>query len=108
MPRCLKESWIAKNLKEDIESVKALLERPVDKDDLLELKKASSMVDAPSIDSEPNIKKFERKLLKAKDTKERNRIIVKAYESGMSQHKIAQILNISQPAVGGIIKRLKG
>ncbi|BBG65737.1 hypothetical protein NNO_1034 [Hydrogenimonas sp.] len=108
MPECLKESWIAENFKNDIESIRALLEHPVDKDDLLELKKASSMVDAPRIDTEPNTKKFERKLLKAKDIKERNRIIVKAYESGLSQHKIAQMLNISQPAVSGIIKRVKG
>jgi putative transposase len=37
--------------------------------------------------------------------KERNRLIIKAYQEGYSQHMIAKVLNISQPAVYGVIKR---
>ena len=40
-----------------------------------------------------------------KDIKERNNKIVKAYEEGYSQHMIAKVLDISQPAVYGVIKR---
>ncbi len=42
-----------------------------------------------------------------KDLKERNDKIVKAYEQGYSQHMIAKVLGISQPAVHGVIKRSK-
>jgi predicted transcriptional regulator len=39
------------------------------------------------------------------DIKERNNIIVDAYEKGYSQHMIAKVLDISQPAVNGVIRR---
>jgi predicted DNA-binding protein YlxM (UPF0122 family) len=42
------------------------------------------------------------------DIKQRNNNIVKAYKKGYSQYKIAKVLNISQPAVAGVIKRNKG
>ena len=35
----------------------------------------------------------------------RNKQIVKAYKKGYSQHSIAKVLGISQPAVSGVIKR---
>jgi len=38
-------------------------------------------------------------------TKERNSKIVKAYAQGYSQHTIAKVLGLSQPAVFGVIKR---
>jgi predicted XRE-type DNA-binding protein len=39
------------------------------------------------------------------DIKERNSKIVKAYKNGYSQHMIAKVLGISQPAVSGIVRR---
>ncbi len=87
--------------------IRAVMEHPADKDDLLELKKASSLAEAPMADSENCLKELEQILLKAKDKKERNEVIMQAYEKGLSQHRIAQILKISQPAVSGIIKRWK-
>ena len=44
-------------------------------------------------------------LLDNKDTKERNKQIVKAYEKGYYQHMIAKVLGVSQQAVFGVIKR---
>jgi len=38
-------------------------------------------------------------LLPAKNIKERNKQIVKAYSQGYSQHMIAKVLGLSQPAV---------
>jgi len=107
LPECLKDAWIVQNHKDDIESIRAVMEDPVDKDDLIELKKASSLVEAPIADSENDLKKLELTLLKAKDKKERNEVIMQVYGKGLSQHRIAQILKISQPAVSGIIKRGK-
>jgi len=45
--------------------------------------------------------------LHKKELKERNKIILKAYEKGYSQHMIAKVLGISQPAVSGVVKRSK-
>jgi len=44
-------------------------------------------------------------LTDAKDMQARNKQILKAYEQGYSQHMIAKVLGISQPAVHGVIKR---
>ena len=41
------------------------------------------------------------------DTKKRNEQIFKAIEQGYSQHMIANVLGISQPAVYGVVKRNK-
>lgn len=37
----------------------------------------------------------------------RNKQILKAYKEGYSQHMIAKVLDISQPAIYGVIKRNK-
>jgi DNA-directed RNA polymerase specialized sigma subunit len=39
------------------------------------------------------------------DIKERNKKIVKAYKKGYSQHMIAKVLGVSQPAMSGVIRR---
>ncbi len=75
---------------------------------LQELKKASSLIEAPNIAKKLNIKKLTKMLTNTKDLQERNRKIVKAYEQGYSQHIIAKVLGISQPAVFGVIKRSRG
>ncbi len=41
------------------------------------------------------------------DKKERNKIIVNTVKQGYSQHMIAKVLGISQPAVYGVLKRHK-
>jgi len=53
------------------------------------------LVEAPNIDKKPNIHKLEKLLLKAKDKKERNYQILKAYQQGYSQYMIAKVLGIS-------------
>ena len=77
----------------------------VDTSVLQELKKASSWVEAPNVDKKPNIEKLTKMFSHNKDMKERNNKIVRAYEEGYSQHMIAKVLYISQPAVYGVIKR---
>jgi len=56
---------------------------------LQELKKASSLIEAPNIDKKPDIEKLKKIFAKTKEIKERNKQIVKAYEGGYSQHMIA-------------------
>lgn len=46
-------------------------------------------------------------LTHTKNTQERNKQILKAHKEGYSQHMIAKVLGLSQPAIYGVIKRNK-
>ena len=107
LPECLKEAWIALNYKEDKEAIEAFLTQPVDMTQLQELKKASSLVEAPYIDNKPDIQKLQRMFENITDKKERNTQILKAIEQGYSQHMIAKVLGITQQAVSGAMKRYR-
>jgi DNA-directed RNA polymerase specialized sigma subunit len=78
---------------------------PVDTTQLRELKTASSLVEAPNIDTTPKIEDLEKLFQNVTDKKARNKTILQAYEKGYSQHMIAKVLGISQQAVHGVIKR---
>ena len=108
VPECLQYAWIVQHHGNDHEAIKAMFANNVDTSVLQELKRASSLVEAPNIDKKPDIKKLEKMLLGKKDMKERNKQIVKAYKQGYSQHMIAKVLGISQPAVSGVIRRSGG
>ena len=105
IPECLRDSWIVQNYKEDFESIEAFLTAPVDRQQLEELKTASSLVEAPNIDKKPDMEKLESMFRNITETKERNKQILKAIDQGYSQHRIAKVLGISQQAVGGVVKR---
>jgi len=105
IPECLKDSWIATNYKDDKEAIEAFLTNPVDSSQLRELKKASSLIEAPNIDKRPKIEDCQKLFENITDIKERNRQILKAIEQGYSQHMIAKVLGISQQAVHGVVKR---
>jgi len=105
IPECLKSAWIVENFKEDKEAIEAFLSNPVDTGQLQELKKASSLVEAPNIDNIPKEEKLEELFQNITDIKERNKQILIAIEKGYSQHMIAKVLGISQPAVYGVVKR---
>ena len=105
VPECLKDSWIVQNHGSDIEAIKVMLNSDVDSSILHDLKKASSLMEASNVEKKPDIAKLKKILMHFKDTKERNEKIVKVYEKGYSQHMIAKVLGISQPAVHGVIKR---
>ena len=62
-------------------------------------------MEAPNIEKKPDIAKLEKMLTGHREIKERNKQIVKAYRQGYSQHMIAKVLGISQPAVHGVIKK---
>ena len=105
IPQCLKNSWIVKNFQADSEEIKTFLNASVGTALLQELKKASSLVEAPNTDKKPDEEKLKIMLLNVNDMKERNAQILNAYNQGYSQHMIAKVLGISQPAVNGVIKR---
>lgn len=106
-PECLRHSWILQHYGRDTEAIRAFLHSRVDASQLQEMKRASSLVEAPNPVRKPDIARLQKLLSKAKDTKERNSLILQAYEEGYSQHKIAEVLGLAQPTVNGIIKRTK-
>ena len=105
-PTCLQKSKILQDYGNDHRAIEALLNDPVDTDQLKELKKASAMVEAPD-DKRPDEASLKEYFEGVEDTKKRNRKILHAYEAGYSQHRIAKVLGLSQPTVYGIIKRMK-
>lgn len=105
VPECLEHSWIVQNYKDDLDAIKTFLNSDVDTTQLVEMRNASSLVEAPNIEKKPNEEELKKILEKAADKKDRNQLIVKAYQEGYSQHMIAKVLRISQQAVYGIIKR---
>ena len=105
IPECLKDSWVAQNYKEDKEAIEVFLTNPIDARELQELRKASSLIEAPNVDTRPKVEDLENLFQDIKDMKERNTMILDAIAQGYSQHMIAKVLGISQPAVYGVIKR---
>ncbi|SFV91000.1 hypothetical protein MNB_SV-4-554 [hydrothermal vent metagenome] len=105
IPECLQNAWIVQHHGSDKEAIQEMLHSPVDSTVLQELKTASSLVEAPNVDKKPDIKKLTKMFEKIEDIKKRNKQILKAYEQGYSQHMIAKVLGISQPAVNGVIRR---
>ena len=107
VPECLKESWIVQNYKNDVEAIKAFLNASVDMGVLQELKKASTLIEAPNIEKKPNEEVLKKCFSSVKSKQERNSEILKAYKQGYSQHMIARVLGLAQPTVNGIIHRIE-
>jgi putative transposase len=104
-PKHLKDSWIVKTYKNNVKEIEDFFSLEIDSDDLKELKKASSLVDAPDIEKKIDIEKLKKLFDEVTDNQTRNKYILKSYEQGYSQYVIAKIIGISQPAVNKIIRR---
>ncbi len=105
IPECLKDSWIVQHYQADKEAIEAFLNSDVDTTQLQEMRKSSSLVEAPNIDKKPDIEKLKKRFDIPQETKERNIKICKAYKEGYSQHMIAKALGLAQSTVNGIVKR---
>jgi len=105
VPECLQNAWTVQNHKDDKEAIEAFLTSPVDRQQLQELKTASSLLSAPNVDNKPKIEDLLIIFKDVDEIKERNIAIVKAYKKGYSQHMIAKVLGLNQATVQRIIKR---
>ena len=106
MPPCLKGSVMLEDFASN-EERREFFQSGIDERVLDEMQKASSLVvmnEKPKIDDQ---KRLQTLFKKAETKPQRNAKILEAYEDGISQHKIASFLNLSQPTVNGIIKREK-
>jgi DNA-directed RNA polymerase specialized sigma subunit len=65
------------------------------------------MADAPIEDNEVELKVLEACSFKPRRIEKETVSSFKPNEKGLSRHRIAKVLKISQPAVSGIIKREK-
>ena len=106
MPNYLQNSWIVKTYKENIEEIESFFTLEIDIDDLKELEKASSLVEASDVEKKIDKEKLINLFDKITNNQERNKNILKAYKQGYSQYMIAKTIGISQPAVNAIIKRV--
>lgn len=107
VPKCLENSWIYENFGKSIDDIVEFITAPVNINELKEITKTSSLVVAPET-KEPKTKEQLREIIGNCQTKqERNEKILKAYEIGYSQQMIAEIVGISQQAIGKIIKTKK-
>jgi len=77
------------NHKNDKEAIEAFLTEPVDRQQLQELKTASSLVEASNIDSKPKLEDLKELFQNITELKKRNKTILQAIEKGYSQHMIA-------------------
>jgi len=58
-------------------------------------------------DKKPDILKLTKMLTHTKNIQIGNKQSLKAHKEGSSQHRVAKVLDISQPAIYGVIKRNK-
>ena len=72
---------------------------------LEEIKKSSNLVVSSIKEKKLDVKKLQRKLEKAKTIAERNQYIYKAQQEGFSQHKLAEVIGLSQTQISRIIKK---
>jgi DNA-directed RNA polymerase specialized sigma subunit len=70
------------------------------------MKKASSLVEIPNIDTKPKAKDLEKLFKNITDIPQRNKVIYQAYQQGYSQYMIAKVLGMAQSTVNGIVKRM--
>jgi len=108
IPECLKNAWVVEQYQNDREAIEAFLTSPIESSQLQELKRASSLVEAPNIDKRAKEEDLRELFQNITDIKQRNKVILQAIEEGYSQHMIAKVLGVSQQAVYGVVKRSRG
>lgn len=106
IPECLQNAWIMQHYPEDKEAIRAFLHTRPDSSQLSDMKKASSLVEIPNIDTKPKAKDLEKLFKNITDIPQRNKVIYQAYQQGYSQHMIAKVLGMAQSTVNGIVKRM--
>jgi len=94
VPLCLRKSWIVQNYKDDVDAVKEFFNSSIDRTQLEELKKASSLVAVNNVNRKPSEEKLKTLLALAKDKKERNKLILSAYNKWYHQkNKLLGLFN---------------
>jgi len=78
------------------EAIEAFLSTPIDMTQLQELKTASSLLEAPIVDTKPKTEDLQEFFKNTIELKERNKTILQAIKQGYSQHMIAKVLGVSR------------
>ncbi len=101
---CLKDSFVFSDFKDKADR-EAFLQSTVDERILDEIKKASNLVVTSVRTDTLTPEKLQKRFENVKDSEERNRKIMEAYNEGYSQHAIARCLGFSQPYIHKILKK---
>jgi hypothetical protein len=88
IPECLQASWIAQNYQGDTEAIRAFLHTRPDSSQLSEMKKASSLVEAPNSNKRPKAKDLEKLFKNITEIPKRNKAIFKAYQAWHNQQSM--------------------
>ena len=104
---CLQASFMFEDFTDKQDRIE-FFECAVDERLLDEIKKASNLVVTSVQEKKPDPEKLKAMFKKVKDNGERDRQILKACNEGYSQHAIAECLQLSQPYVNRIIKKMRG
>ena len=101
---CLQNSFLFDVFKTEEERME-FLQLSVNEHLLDEIKKASNLVVTSVKNKQLSTADLQLMFKDITETKQRNTIILKAYQLGYSQHTIAQCLEVSQPYINKIIKQ---
>ena len=104
---CLKGSFMFEEFTHRKDRVE-FFECMVDERVLEEIKKASNLVVTSIKENKLDIKSLKRRFHKVKDIIDRDKEIFEAYEAGYSQQAIADCLQLSQPQINRVIKKVRG
>ncbi|WP_345975312.1 transposase [Sulfurimonas sp. HSL3-7] len=104
---CLKCSFVFEKFTDRKDRVE-FFECGVDERILEEIQKASTLVVTSIKEKKLDSKSLKHRFQQVKDQADRDHKILKAYEAGYSQHAIAECLELSQPQINRVIKKVRG
>jgi len=104
--QCLRGSFVFEEFKNKKER-EDFLQSLVDESVLDKIKKASNLVVTSVKDKQLDRKRLKNMFRKIKDSSERDQKIYQAHSEGYSQHAIAESIELSQPQINRIIKKIR-
>jgi len=103
---CIRTSFVFQEFPKQKER-EAFLQSTADERILEEIKKASNLVVSSVKDTTLTLAKLKQMFKKVKDNGDRDMKIYQAYQEGFSQHAIAKYLELSQPYINRIVKKMR-
>jgi len=107
VPTALKNAWLLQEYPNDVFMTKRFCSTQITSNILQVLHTLIAPKQKEKIPNKLRLEALEKRFAKVLSKQERNTIIVKAYDEGYSQYELAKIVEVSQAAISGIIKRTR-